>query len=51
MTNAHNTEELHSSDVVIAIEPHEPNDLTPERWAYLNRPYADRNLSFEEWCS
>ena len=51
MINTYNTEELHSGDIVIAIEPKEPNDLTPEKWAYLNRPYADRHLTFEEWCS
>ena len=51
MDNKYKEIEQRYSDSLISIDPYEPNNLSPERWAYLNRPYADRNINFEEWIS
>ncbi|WP_461450148.1 hypothetical protein [Mucilaginibacter sp.] len=41
--------DLQPNDVFIKVESYKSSDLSPEKWAYLHRPYADHHLKFDEW--
>jgi hypothetical protein len=49
MAQNYKDKDLKQNDYLEQIGSNSSNALTPEMWAFLNRPYADRYLKFDEW--